>query len=91
MGDIVEILGSKKFSGSRNETLKTRVILEQPGMIRNEYNLFTNISQDEQFLKEKNENNIYRVYGTISPIINKNFVFRNKKLNIDKRSLIIHE
>ena len=87
MGDIVEILGSKKFSGSRNETLKTRIILEQPGMIRNEYNLFTNISQDEQFLKEKNENNVYKIYGTISPIISKTFQFRGKKLNVDENAI----
>ena len=87
MSDIVEILGSKKFSGSTNQTLKSRIILEQPATLRNEYNLFTNVSQDEQFLKEKNENNVYKVYGTISPIISKNFHFRGKKLNVDEKAI----
>lgn len=71
MSNIVEVLGSKKFSGSKNETLKTRLILEQPSKIRDEYNLFTNVSQDDQFVKEKNENDKYKVYGTVSPIISK--------------------
>lgn len=84
MSNIVEVLGSKKFSGSKNETLKTRLILEQPGKIRDEYNLFTNISQDDQFVKEKNENEKYKIYGTISPVITKKAYFRNTKLNIDK-------
>lgn len=53
MSNIVEVLGSKKFSGSKNETLKTRLILEQPSKVRDEYNLFTNVSQDDQFVKEK--------------------------------------
>jgi len=87
MSNIVEILGSKKFSGSTNQTLKTRIILEQPATLRNEYNLFTNVSQDEQFLKEKNENNVYKVYGTISPIISRNFHFRGKKLNVDEKAI----
>jgi hypothetical protein len=87
MSDIVEVLGSKKFSGSKNETLKTRLILEQPGKIRDEYNLFTNISQDDQFVKEKNENEKYKVYGTISPVISKKAYYRNTKLNIDKKVL----
>ena len=87
MSDIVEVLGSKKFSGSKNETLKTRLILEQPGKIRDEYNLFTNVSQDDQFVKEKNENEKYKVYGTISPVISKKAYYRNTKLNIDKKVL----
>lgn len=84
MSNIVEVLGSKKFSGSKNETLKTRLILEQPSKIRDEYNLFTNVSQDDQFVKEKNENDKYKVYGTVSPIISKKAFFRGSKLNIDK-------
>ena len=87
MSNIVEVLGSKKFFGSKNETLKTRLILEQPGKIRDEYNLFTNISQDDQFVKEKNENEKYKVYGTISPVISKKAYYRNTKLNIDKNVL----
>ena len=34
MSNIVEILGSKKFFGSKTETLKTRLILEQPSKVR---------------------------------------------------------
>lgn len=87
MSNIVEILGSKKFSGSKNETLKTRLILEQPSKIRDEYNLFTNVSQDDQFVKEKNENDKYKIYGTISPVISKKAYYRNNKLNVDKNVL----
>jgi hypothetical protein len=87
MSNIVEVLGSKKFSGSKNETLKTRLILEQPSKVRDEYNLFTNISQDDQFVKEKNENNKYKIYGTVSPIISKKAFFRGSKLNVDKNVL----
>lgn len=87
MSNIVEVLGSKKFSGSKNETLKTRLILEQPSKIRDEYNLFTNISQDDQFVKEKNENDKYKIYGTISPVISKKAYFRKNKLNVDKKVL----
>jgi hypothetical protein len=87
MSNIVEILGSKKFAGSKTETLKTRLILEQPGKVRDEYNLFTNVSQDEQFVKEKNENDKYKIYGTVSPAISKKAFYRNSKLNIDKNVL----
>lgn len=87
MSNIVEVLGSKKFSGSKNETLKTRLILEQPAKVRDEYNLFTNISQDDQFVKEKNENDKYKIYGTVSPVISKKAFFRGTKLNVDKNVL----
>lgn len=87
MSNIVEILGSKKFAGSKTETLKTRLILEQPGKVRDEYNLFTNVSQDEQFVKEKNENDKYKIYGTVSPAISKKAFYRNSKLNVDKNVL----
>ena len=84
MSDIVEVLGSKKFFGATNETLKSRIILEQPAMVRNEYNLFTNVSQDDQFVKEKNETLKYKVYGTISPIVSKEIHYRGIKINVDK-------
>ena len=87
MGDIVEVLGEKKFFGGTNETLKSRVILEQPAMVRNEYNLFTNISQDDQFIKEKNENLKYKIYGTISPIVSKEVHYRDVKINVNKNIL----
>jgi hypothetical protein len=91
MGDIVEVLGSKKFFGATNETLKSRIILEQLAMVRNEYNLFTNISQDDQFVKEKNENLKYKVYGTISPILSKEVSFRGVKINVDKNILAFNK
>lgn len=84
MSNIVEILGENKFFGSTNESLRSRIIVEQPAMIRNEYNLFTNISQDDQFIKEKNEVLKYKIYGTISPIICKDVIYRNIKINVDK-------
>jgi hypothetical protein len=85
MSNIIEVLGEKKFFGGTNETLKSRVILEQPAMVRNEYNLFTNISQDDQYVKEKNENLKYKVYGTISPIISREVYYRSIKINLNKR------
>jgi hypothetical protein len=85
MGNIIEVLGERKFFGGSNETLKSRVILEQPAMVRNEYNLFTNISQDDQYVKEKNENLNYKVYGTISPIISREIYYRDIKINLSKR------
>ena len=85
MSNIIEVLGEKKFFGGTNETLKSRVILEQPAMVRNEYNLFTNISQDDQYVKEKNENLSYKVYGTISPIISREVYYRDIKINLNKK------
>jgi hypothetical protein len=85
MSNIIEVLGEKKFFGGTNETLKSRVILEQPAMVRNEYNLFTNISQDDQYVKEKNENLKYKVYGTISPIISREVYYRSIKINLNKK------
>jgi hypothetical protein len=83
MSNITEILGSKKFAGGENKTLKTRVILEQPSKVNNEYNLFTNVSEDDQFTKEKQENNLYKIYGTIVPSVMKEAYFFRNKLNID--------
>lgn len=63
------------------------MILEQPSKVRDEYNLFTNVSQDDQFVKEKNENDKYKIYGTVSPVISKKAFFRGSKLNVDKNVL----
>jgi hypothetical protein len=84
MSNIVEVLGENKFYGGSNQSLKSGLILEQPAMVRNEYNLFTNISQDDQYIKEKNENLKYKIYGSISPIISKDVSFRNVKINVNK-------
>jgi hypothetical protein len=72
MSNIVEILGEKKFSGSRNTELKTRVVFDESKKILYDNNLFFNISQQEQFLTEKNESNVFRIYGKINPIFNFN-------------------
>ena len=87
MSDIIEILGTKKFAGGENKTLKTRVILEEPSKIKDEYNLFTNVSQYEQFIKEKQENDVYKVYGTIIPSVMKTPFFRKTKLNVDVKAI----
>ena len=87
MSNIVEILGQKKFYGSENQNLKTRLILEQPGQVRNEYNLFTNVSQDEQYTKEKLASTLYNIYGTISPLIAKKASYKGFNINVDNKVL----
>ncbi len=91
MSNIIEVLGENKFFGGANETLKSRVILEQPAMVRNEYNLFTNVSQDDQYVKEKNENLKYKVYGTISPIISRDVYYRSVKINVNKNIFLFNK
>ena len=87
MSDIVEIFGENKFVGSENQSLKSRVILEEPSKVKNEYNLFNNVSQLNQFIVEKQENEVYKIYGTIIPSVMKDAFFRNTKLNIDVNSV----
>ena len=87
MSDIVEIFGENKFVGSENKSLKSRVVLEEPSKLKNEYNLFNNVSQLNQFIVEKQENEVYKVYGTIIPSVMKDAFFRNTKLNIDTNSV----
>jgi hypothetical protein len=72
MSDIVEILGEKKFIGSKRKELKTRVVFEENKKIQYEHNLFYDISQQTQYITEKNESNKFRIYGKINPIINLN-------------------
>jgi hypothetical protein len=91
MSDIIEVLGENKFFGGTNETLKSRVILEHPAMVRNEYNLFTNVSQDDQYVREKNENLKYKVYGTISPIISKDVYYKDVKINVNKNIFLFNK
>ena len=87
MSDIIEILGENKFVGGENQSLKSRIILEEPSKIKNEYNLFNSVSEYNQFITEKQENDVYKVYGTITPSIMKDAFFRNVKLNIDTNPL----
>ncbi len=72
MSDIIEILGEKKFSGSRNKELKSRIVFEETKKMRYENNLFFNISQQTQYINEKNTSNDIRIYGKINPIMNFN-------------------
>lgn len=69
MSEIVEILGEKKFAGSINTDLSTRLVFEETSKIQYENNLFYDISQQAQYLKEKTNSNIFRIYGKISPIM----------------------
>ena len=69
MNIITEIIGNKKYAGSINSDLKSRVILEESNKVIYENTLFDNISQSDQFRTEKNTSNIFRVYGTINPIM----------------------
>lgn len=70
MSDIVEILGENKFFGSTNQNLNTRIVFDEEKKNKYETNLFFNISQQTQYLDEKNNCNLFRLYGKINPIIN---------------------
>lgn len=86
MNNLIEILGEKKNAISKNETLSTRITLEQPSKGTYESNLFLDVSQDQQFVIEKEEGNIFRFYGKLSPIINT--LAYNKSVNPIKLSPI---
>lgn len=70
MSSIIEILGEKKFSGSRNKELSTRLVLDENQKIQYENNLFYNVSQQDQYIAEKNNSKSFRFYGKINPIMN---------------------
>ena len=70
MNNLTEILGQYKSAASTNTDIKTRFILEQPSTLDVEANLFYDISQDAQFVSEKQNATSFRFYGNISPIIN---------------------
>ena len=53
MNNLTEILGQYKSAASANTDIKTRFILEQPSTLNVEANLFYDISQDAQFVSEK--------------------------------------
>jgi hypothetical protein len=89
MSEILEILGEKKFSGSKNVELKSRVVFEESKKIKYENNLFYDISQQTQYINEKKESNKFRLYGKINPIMNFNVTQEtlngaDKLINIDK-------
>jgi hypothetical protein len=69
MSDIIEILGEKKFSGSRSSDLKSSIVLEETNQTRYDNNLFYTLSQQTQFINEKNNCNNFRIYGKINPIL----------------------
>ena len=89
MSDIIEILGEKKFAGSKNSDIKTSVVLEETKQTRYDNNLFYTISQQTQFLSEKRNCNDFRVYGKINPIysldVNKKTTNGFVKATIDKK------
>jgi hypothetical protein len=88
MDTVSEVIGNKKYVGSVNTNLNSRIILDQPNKIMYENNLFLNISQVTQFDNEKNSANTFRMYGKIDPIYC--FDVYNKttagfqKINLDK-------
>jgi len=88
MSGIVEILGEKKFSGSTNTSLSTRVLFEENSKIRYDNNMFFSINQETQYGSEKETSNIYRVYGKLNPIFNfKTKYSTNNGINIKKLEL----
>jgi hypothetical protein len=76
MSDIIEILGEKKFAGSRNKELSTKIVFEEDKKIRYETNLFYDISQQTQYIEEKRQSNNFRIYGKINPILNLDVIQR---------------
>lgn len=70
MSEIIEVLGEKKFFGSRNNELKTRVVFEENKKTRYENNLFFDISQQDQYINEKTQSSLFRIHGKINPIFN---------------------
>jgi hypothetical protein len=70
MSEIIEILGEKKFVGSKTKELKSRIVFEETKKMRYDNNLFFDVSQQTQFINEKNDSNNFRIYGKINPIIN---------------------
>jgi hypothetical protein len=70
MSEIIEILGEKKFVGSKNKELKSRIVFEETKKMRYENNLFFDISQQTQYINEKINSNNFRIYGKVNPIMN---------------------
>jgi hypothetical protein len=85
MSDIIEILGEKKFVGSKNKELKSRIVFEETKKMKYESNLFFDVSQQTQFINEKINANKIRVYGKINPVINS---LVHQKIVDNKDSLI---
>jgi len=53
MSNIVEILGEKKFSGSKPGDIKSSIVLEETNQMRYDNNLCYTVSQQTQFIDEK--------------------------------------
>lgn len=70
MSGITEILGEKKFNKSQNVDIGSRLILEDTRKISYDNNLFLDISQQQQFIDEKNSCTKFRIYGKVNPILN---------------------
>jgi len=87
MSNIVEILGEKKFSGSKPGDIKSSIVLEETNQMRYDNNLFYTVSQQTQFIDEKRNCGNFRIYGKINPIIaldvHKKTTAGYKKINVD--------
>lgn len=70
MSDIVEILGEKKFNGSKNTDLKTIVLFEENQKNNIGGKRYGNINKQNLFISEKNNSQKYRLYGKITPVLN---------------------
>lgn len=85
MSQIVEILGEKKFSGSVNRSLVTRVLFEETNKLKYENNSFYTVNRSIQYNLEREQSNNYRIYGKVNPIINTN-INTQLTINLDKLS-----
>ena len=89
MNNLTQILGQYKSAASTNTDIKTRFILEQPSTLNVEANLFYDISQDAQFVSEKQNAVNFRFYGNISPIINKLAYNKTQDINDPTKTVSI--
>lgn len=91
MGNLVQILGESKFSGSTNEDIIKPLLIEGSNKKRFDQELNRLVSSQDVFNNEKVNSKKFRIYGTINPIINNNIVKKTinglTKIDINKNKL----
>lgn len=87
MSRIVEILGEKKFAGSKNTNVNTRIIIEEEKQIEYENQLFYRVDQEDLYLNERSTSNLYRIYGKINPYLNIKLTDGTQDIKLDRINL----
>lgn len=90
MTKITEILGEKKFAGSKNSSITTRVTLEseKEQIIDNE--LFYRVDAQDLYINERQQSNKYRLYGKINPYIQLDLNNGSENLGIERKNLVFN-